>query len=1239
MKKYNIQQLLIDQQQKPRWHWVKTNWNQICVWPSRRFDSKSLTTFLLGKTDWPYSHFRHIQTRIQRDGRKRFHIFVPPSRFFDYLNQLSQLFPRDRVRAHRLHRLHRPSPQPSPQTDALYLKCISWNCQTLNNPNNVTFLIDKAYEHNVNIIMAQETLRQDGAFPIRNLERWTVFEKSGSNTHHNRGILIAFNTSRGSALEGWNVENISPTNCPTRLFFAVTPPPHITHPSIIVSTVYMDANKNSSKRDWTAFKSDLSRILTQYQSSEFIMLGDFNKSYNDLRSELSSFLNRIRVIDHPSDSLPTWFKGKYEAKIDFAVSSMTLPTTVYIEPITLSDHRPIISNSLLKCRPKPFKKRISPSKVIQNAETFRRTNYYEPIANLTDPEAIWKSLKDGIISCVNATDSWTKRERPRSPTISKQSLRILKAKRCAERILRENRNEETLLRVRQLSKDLQRSIRLDRSSKNLERMINAIEPLQRNAHVIDSWAYIMNLFQTGKSSKSRQNTTSTFVRDHRNPLRKMDPSPDLQSEIWLDHFNSICGPPSIISHPSTEPEWLARSTQFNNKIIQLDNEFGIVPKSSPSHLISEGILDIDHVPQWKEIRRHIRRLGERKAPGDDQIVSEIFKAEIMNTDEEGDVFSDVPKYPLGHSINHLIQQIWSTQHIPDEFKISVIAPIPKIAKPEFASDFRPISLIPVALKLLTSIIAERILKEGNGRLSNAQAGFRTSEECISQIISLHDAIKMLHNSKSTAHVTFIDIKQAFDSVPHFLLFKSAKDFGIPSVMLNLIQNIYTGSKAKVRMEDGQLTPEFEIKRGVKQGDPLSPILFIIFMDSLVKMLQERDLSPTIAGTKIGEFLYADDIALLNSDHCKLSQALRYTECWLEERFMEANPKKCGTVSFTPPGQPSQNPPLLSFRNGSIPNVTHYKYLGVTFNATLDYSVMAQARIDLGKQMINVCMNRLLSNSIPTVLKKTIIKTVIIPTMTYGSQLWAQDANARKLVNSQLERALSLVTGSSAKNATFEAYGIPTMEELHLQSSFSLLTRSHRKKTIFSILLPKLLSNQQLKNTGTWAEALKDKLYDLELSSKGELFREREPLRIAKFHQLYQRIFSMTHGSINNPRLNNILQLGLNSLRYLKVSRCNKYSGPLKGAGLLEHERHKLLNELQEKCKNAIQTLYPLTTGVRDVLNIITGTFYTGRRNQHVHANSQISQLPNVHAKCIHCKTQHQETLSHILGHCQAWDRQ
>jgi len=1239
MKKKNFQQLLIDQQQKPRWHWVKANWNQICIWPSKRFDSKTLTAFLLEKTVWPFPHFRHIQTRVQRDGRTRFHIFVPPTRFHDYLIQITQLFPGDRVRAHRSNRLQLPS-QPAPDsTDALYLKCLSWNCQTLNTISAVSFLIDKANEHKVDIIMAQETLRRDGSLPIRSLEKWKVFENPGSNTHHIRGILVAFNTSRGSALEGWQIENITPITCRTRLFFVLSPPVNINHPSIIVSTVYMDANKSSSKGDWNIFKSDLSQILSKHTSSEIIILGDFNKSYDGIRSELSSFLNRIKVIDYPLDSLSTWYSGTKEGKIDFAIVSKSLPTTVLIEPLSLSDHRPIISKSFLKCRSKPFKKRISPPRVIQNAEAFRRMNYYDSIADLADPEAIWKSLKDGIISCVNATDSWTKRETSRPTTISKHSLRILKAKRCAERTLRENRNEENLRRVRQLAKDLHSSIRTDRSSKSLERMINAIEPLQRNAHVIDSWAYIMNLFQTGKYSKSRQNVTSTFVRDHRRPMDHLDPSPDTQSEIWLHHFNSICGPQSVTGHPTSEEDWTARSNKFRRKVERLDARYRIVPNSSPSHLISHGSLDIDHVPQWKEIRRHIRRLGERKAPGEDQIIAEIFKAEIMNADEEGDVFSDAPKFPLGRSINHLIQQIWHTRQVPDEFKISIIAPIPKIAKPEFASDFRPISLIPVALKLLTSIIAERILKEGNSRLSNAQAGFRTAEECISQIISLHDCIKELHAAQLTAHVTFIDIKQAFDSVPHYLLFKSAKDFGIPPVMLDIIQNIYTGSKAKIRLDDGKLTPEFEIKRGVKQGDPLSPILFIIFMDSLVKLLQERNLSPTIAGNKIGEFLYADDIALLNSSRRNLTLLLKYTEYWLEERFMEANPKKCGTVTFTAPGSQIKIRRPLSFKNGEIPNLTHYKYLGVTFNESLSYFEMAQARIVLGEQMINKCLSRLASNSIPTALKKTIIKSVIIPTMTYGSQLWAQDFNARLLANNLLRKALNAVTGVTPNNATFEAFGIPTMEELHLRSNFSLLTRSHQKKTIFKTLMPALLSNQQLHNSGTWAEALKAKLFELELASKSELSSLAVDQRPARFYQIYAGIFSMNHQPTPASRLPKLLEFGLNSLRHAKLSTCGTYSKSLRGRDMPTTERYTRLNGLQEKCKSSIQTLYPLTTGVRDVLNILTGTFYTGRMNSHVHNNLQSANLPNAHDKCIHCQSQHQETLSHLFGHCHAWDRQ
>lgn len=1238
MKNKDLTQLLIDQQTKPRWHWVKANWLQICIWPPPRYDTKSLTSHILNCTNWPFSHFRHIQTKLQRDGRKRFHIFVPPSQIYQYLDTLSTIFPDSRVRPHQPYRVSRPPPPPQAQDNDFNLKCLTWNCRTLNSQSSITFLKHLMRKHDIDIVAVQETLRLPGSHPIFDTFEWTSLERSGSHTRHERGVILACKTGRNSKFEGWKFEDISPTTSQTRIFALLSPPIGVNQLPIIVSTVYMTAQA-SKREDWENLKSDLTAILQSHPTAEFICLGDFNMSARKTNQHLWTLTHRIKVVNFPENSIPTWSKGKVHKTIDLVISSRTLNTHISVEKQTLSDHQPVISTSHLKCALKPFKRRISPVKVIQHAESFRRHNFYSAIEHLQDPAPIWNQLKTDIINHADRTGVWTTRYIAKPPIISKLSLKILKAKRKAEKELRDNRNAENLQKVRDLSKDLHRSIRIDKSTKDIERMVNAVEPLQRNAHVIDSWAYTMNLFQTGKSVKSRRSGTTTIVKDHRSPQDEIDASSAKQSSIWLDHFSSICGPPSIAKHPASALDWKSRETEFANKVRQLDAEFGITPKpyAKPSTMLPP--LDIGSIPQWDEIRKHIRRLGERKAPGEDQIISEIFKAEIMNTNEEGDLFSDFPKYPLGLSINHLIRQIWITQTVPDDLKLSIIAPIPKTTAPEFASDFRPISLIPVAMKLLTSIIAERILKEGNDRLSNAQAGFRTSEECISQIITLHDSIKILHEDNHTAHVAFLDLKQAFDSVPHHILFKSAEEFGIPNATLNIIKNIYVGSKAKVRLEDGKFTPEFDIKRGVKQGDPLSPILFIIFMDSLVRLLQQRDLSPTIKGIKVGELLYADDIALLSDSIEKLAQALKYSELWFQERFMEPNPKKCGIVTFTPPGQPKMPFQPLSFSNGEIPKVDNYKYLGVTFTESLNHQEMAAPRVKLGKHLIDMCTGKLRSNSIPTTLKRTIIRSIIIPTMTYGSQLWGMDKNATDLVNEQISRAVYLMASTaSMTHMGQEIHGIPTMEELFLRNNVSLLMRAHKKRTIFRTLMSKILPirDDQAPTIGTWAETAQNIIRTF------STFHD-VPQGNARANQPgqhpYDYLLKLEDNGANFQEIENDLSKAIKNLKLSKFQKSSIFNRQFQGQRPQQHQKIDKMEEILHLCKTGINNLYPLTTGLRDVLNIISGTFYNGRRLRNIQTtmNRPAEHIP--HELCIHCNSGHQETISHMIGSCQSWDRQ
>ena len=124
-------------------------------------------------------------------------------------------------------------------------------------------------------------------------------------------------------------------------------------------------------------------------------------------------------------------------------------------------------------------------------------------------------------------------------------------------------------------------------------------------------------------------------------------------------------------------------------------------------------------------------------------------------------------------------------------------------------------------------------------LRNNQNGFRPGRSTTSHILALRRIIEGTKAKNLKATMVFIDFKKAFDSVHRGLLMKILKAYGIPDIIVQLIDRVYTGTKAKVVTADGT-TEVFDILAGVLQGDTLAPYLFIIVVDYIMTLTINDD---------------------------------------------------------------------------------------------------------------------------------------------------------------------------------------------------------------------------------------------------------------------------------------------------------------------------------------------------------------------------------------------------------------
>ena len=218
------------------------------------------------------------------------------------------------------------------------------------------------------------------------------------------------------------------------------------------------------------------------------------------------------------------------------------------------------------------------------------------------------------------------------------------------------------------------------------------------------------------------------------------------------------------------------------------------------------------------MREAIKNLKNGKSPGIDEITAELIK----NGGPHVEAF-----------YHNLCSKIWKEKVWPTDWMNSVFVPIPKKGDTMQCTNHRTIALISHSSKILLKIIAKRIENKLKEEIAEEQAGFRPGTGTRNQILNLKMVIEKNPRTWKNLFLCFIDYTKAFDMVAHDILWKNMCDLGFPEHLTLLLKALYDEQKAAVRTSYG-MTDWFEIDQGVRQGCILSPHLFNIFSEMIMR---------------------------------------------------------------------------------------------------------------------------------------------------------------------------------------------------------------------------------------------------------------------------------------------------------------------------------------------------------------------------------------------------------------------
>ena len=355
--------------------------------------------------------------------------------------------------------------------------------------------------------------------------------------------------------------------------------------------------------------------------------------------------------------------------------------------------------------------------------------------------------------------------------------------------------------------------------------------------------------------------------------------------------------------------------------------------------------------------------------------------------------------------------IFDTGLIPKLWKCAIIKPIPKnsLMDPRIPLNYRGISLLSTVYKMFSSILNRRLVTclESNNLYAEEQNGFRACRSCLDHIFSLTSIIRGRKAQKKPTFVAYVDMEKAFDRVDRELLFYKLISQGIGGKIYKCLQNLYHDSRSAVDV-NGFVTPFFNTDFGVKQGDCISPTLFGVFINDLVKDLKDYECGVDIDGIRRPCLLYADDIALIAESETDLQNMLTILHNWCKKWRMRVNINKSKIVHYRIKSQ-ERTKVDFSFGNGKLEVTEKYKYLGLVLNEFLNYEVTASILAESGGRALGAVYNKFKQiKGLGYNTYTTLYNSGVSPILDYCSGVWGY-SNFDKL-NTIQNRAIRFFLG-------------------------------------------------------------------------------------------------------------------------------------------------------------------------------------------------------------------------------------
>ena len=381
----------------------------------------------------------------------------------------------------------------------------------------------------------------------------------------------------------------------------------------------------------------------------------------------------------------------------------------------------------------------------------------------------------------------------------------------------------------------------------------------------------------------------------------------------------------------------------------------------------------------EELEEAIRNIKTGKAKGLDEIDPEMIKY-------------------LGHEgkkwLLNILRMIWSTGKLPNDWEQNMIIPIYKKGDFTNCQNYRAICISSICFKLYTQILEKRLREYVDGKIAQEQAAYMKGKQTNDNIQILRNITERSIEQKKELYLTFLDLTAAFDNVKRQHIWDSLYELEVPRSLVKAIKAAYKNVQGTVVI-DGESSAPFKINKGIKQGDSLSPLLFIIVMDRILKSIRKTSTNlQTCIGQyqltpiKVDSLLYADDIVLISDTQQKMKKLVEIWNNEIEKMGMTLNVEKCKLLIAN---KQTIDPVRIQIKGQNIEEVTAYEYLGSIFTNDGKIDLDIANRRQKGNRVYYALSKSILGKTeIDISTKLEVYNTVAVPTILYSCETWTID---------------------------------------------------------------------------------------------------------------------------------------------------------------------------------------------------------------------------------------------------------